>query len=54
MSYLTAKDKNIYAYAQENPFVNKPWVIKEKKKDDPVPNHDLGGGKGGGGGSSAA
>ena len=30
--------KNFYYFAEEVPYINKPWQIKEKKKDDEVPN----------------
>jgi hypothetical protein len=57
--HVRSEDKNLYAYGKENCYVNKQWVIKEKKEKDPVPNHDLkgkskGGGGGGGGGSATA
>jgi hypothetical protein len=41
--------EDFYYFAEDGiPFINKPWVIKEKKKDDEVPNDDQLGNKKGG------
>jgi len=44
--------KNFYYFAEDGvPYINKPWQIKEEKKDDEVPNDDqLGNKKSKGGG----
>jgi hypothetical protein len=36
--YARAKQNLYYMAEKGNPYINKPWQIKEKKKDDEVPN----------------